>query len=200
MLFHKKLQQVGKKSVSNYQPRMMGSTTESQKQLKGVTKLKKLKQFMKAIKSKVVKSKKKCIKDDMAVHQDALLKYSHSDSSFRVTLKPLKQAKSVCSGSEYESEYEEMTSDYCTLPRKKMKYRMKQKVFEKSLNAILLEARREIIEESSSSGDEGENEYVACGRENSYAELKFENNFEKIPEDDEGIYEEIRGFGSRILS
>ena len=82
-----------------------------------------------------------------------------------------------------ESEYEEMTSDFCTLPRKKMKYRMKQRVFEKSLNAILLEAKKEIIEESS--GDEKDSTYVQETNDNIYEELNLSRSFV------EQIYEEI---------
>ena len=47
-----------------------------------------------------------------------------------------------------------------------MKYRIKQKVFKKSLDAILLEARKEIIEESSS--DESDDTYVASNQDNTY--------------------------------
>ena len=82
-----------------------------------------------------------------------------------------------------ESEYEEMTSDFCTLPRKKMKYRIKQRVFEKSLNAILLEAKREIIEESS--GDEKDDTYVHENKDNIYEELNLSQSFV------DQIYEEI---------
>ena len=82
-----------------------------------------------------------------------------------------------------ESEYEEMTNDFCTLPKKKMKLRIKQRMFEKSLNAILLEAKREIIEESS--GDEHDDTYVPEARDNIYEELNLTNSF--IDE----IYEEI---------
>ena len=82
-----------------------------------------------------------------------------------------------------ESEYEEMTSDFCTLPRKKMKYRMKQRVFKKSLDAILLEAKKEIIEESS--GDEKEDTYVHENIDNIYEELNLTRSF--VDE----IYEEI---------
>ena len=121
-------------------------------QSKNITKLKKIKQFIKSLRSKVTKAKNKNI-NVQNLPQDYPLKSSQSDSSFLVSLKPLKQSIPGNVGSEHESEYEEMTSDYCTLPRKKMKYRIKQRVFEKSLDAILLEARREIIEESSS--DEG---------------------------------------------
>ena len=74
-----------------------------------------------------------------------------------------------------ESEYEEMTSDFCTLPRKKMKYRIKQRVFEKSLNAILLEAKKEIIEESSE--DEKDNTYVHESIDNIYEELNLSASF-----------------------
>ena len=125
---------------------------------------------------------------DPNLPQDYPLKSSQSDSSFLVTLKPLKQAIPGNVGSEYESEYEEMTSDYCTLPRKKMKYRIKQRVFEKSLDAILLEARREIIEESSS--DEGEDTYVDCSQDNTYEELDFDQSG-RLHQNDETIYEEI---------
>lgn len=82
-----------------------------------------------------------------------------------------------------ESEYEEMTSDFCTLPKKKMRYRMKQRVFEKSLNAILMEAKREIIEESS--GDEHDDTYVHEARDNIYEELNLSQSFV------DQIYEEI---------
>ena len=82
-----------------------------------------------------------------------------------------------------ESEYEEMSSDFCTLPRKKMKYRMKHRVFEKSLNAILMEARQEIIEESS--GDEADDTYVAEAQDNLYEELNL--SYSSVDE----IYEEI---------
>ena len=83
-----------------------------------------------------------------------------------------------------ESEYEEMTSDFCTLPRKKMKYRIKQRlVFEKSLNAILLEAKREIIEESL--GDEKDDNYVHENKDNTYEELNLSQSFV------DQIYEEI---------
>ena len=82
-----------------------------------------------------------------------------------------------------ESEYEEMTSDFCTLPRKKMKFRMKQRVFKKSLDAILLEAQKEIIEESS--GDEKEDTYVHENIDNIYEELNLTRSF--VDE----IYEEI---------
>ena len=82
-----------------------------------------------------------------------------------------------------ESEYEEMSNDFCTLPRKRMKLRMKQRVFEKSLNAILLEARREIIEESSE--DEQNDTYVAEAKDNIYEELNLSRSY--IDE----IYEEI---------
>ena len=129
-------------------------TSKAMEQSKNITKLKKIKQFIKLLRSKVTKAKNKDNnvqrKTDPNLPQDYPLKSSQSDSSFLVTLKPLKQSIPGNIGSEYESEYEEMTSDYCTLPRKKMKYRIKQRVFEKSLDAILLEARREIIEESSS--------------------------------------------------
>ena len=82
-----------------------------------------------------------------------------------------------------ESEYEEMTSDFCTLPKKKLKYRIKQRVFEKSLNAILLEARQEIIEESS--GSEADDTYVAEAHDNLYEELDLSYNY------GDEIYEEI---------
>ena len=162
----------------------MASSTS---QAKNKTKLKKLKQFVKSIKSKVIKSKK--INAESQINdkkQENPLKYSHSDSSFLITsIKPLKQARPVFSGSELESEYEEMSSDYCTLPRKKMKYRIKQKVFKKSLDAILLEARKEIIEESSS--DESDDTYVACNQDNTYEELHFPGTLLH----EESIYEEI---------
>ena len=64
-----------------------------------------------------------------------------------------------------------------------MKLRMKQRVFEKSLNAILLEARREIIEESSE--DEQNDTYVAEAKDNIYEELNLSRSY--IDE----IYEEI---------
>ena len=83
-----------------------------------------------------------------------------------------------------ESEYEEMTSDFCTLPRKKMKYRNKQRVFEKSLNAILLEAKKEIVEENSE--DEKDNTYVHESIDNIYEELNL--NTESFGDE---IYEEI---------
>ena len=82
-----------------------------------------------------------------------------------------------------ESEYEEMSSDFCTLPRKKMKYKIKQRVFEKSLNAILLEARQEIIEESS--GDEADDTYVKEAQDNLYEELDLDDSYV------DQIYEEI---------
>ena len=82
-----------------------------------------------------------------------------------------------------ESEYEEMTSDFCTLPRKKMKYRIKQRVFEKSLNAILLEAKKEIVEENSE--DEKDNTYIHESIDNIYEELNLTESF--VDE----IYEEI---------
>ena len=161
-------------------------------QSNNITKLKKLKRFIQSLKSKVIKTKNKSEncqrKSKPNLPQDYPLKNSQSDSSFLVTLKPLKQSIPGNVGSEYESEYEEMTSDYCTLPRKKMKYRIKQRVFEKSLDAILLEARREIIEESSS--DESEDTYVACSQENTYEELDFEQNG-RLPQNEENIYEDI---------
>ena len=64
-----------------------------------------------------------------------------------------------------------------------MKYRMKQRMFEKSLNAILLEAKREIIEESS--GDEHDDTYVPEARDNIYEELNLSRSYV------EQIYEEI---------
>ena len=64
-----------------------------------------------------------------------------------------------------------------------MKYRMKQRVFEKSLNAILLEAKKEIIEESS--GDEKDSTYVQETNDNIYEELNLSRSFV------EQIYEEI---------
>ena len=153
---------------------------------------------MKSIKSKVTKSSKssKIDKINQPLFKPSPLKYSRhgtSHSSFlvnvkSVTLKPLKQ--SAPSERSYESEYEEMSSDYCTLPRKKNKYRIKQSVFEKSLDAIILEARREIIEESSS--DEGDNTYVSCNEENIYEELNFKEN-----ECEEEVYEEIINIGQR---
>ena len=56
-----------------------------------------------------------------------------------------------------------------------MKYRMKQRVFEKSLNAILLEAKKEIIEESS--GDEKDSTYVQETNDNIYEELNLSRSF-----------------------
>ena len=168
----------------------MAYTSKTVEQSNTITKLKKLKQFIKSLKSKVVKTKNKSENYQRKTNlpQDFPLQYSQSDSSFLVTLKPLKQSRPGNIGSEYESEYEEMTSDYCTLPRKKMKYRIKQRVFEKSLDAILLEARREIIEESSS--DESEDTYVDCSQDNTYEELYFDKNF-RLPQNEETIYEEI---------
>ena len=64
-----------------------------------------------------------------------------------------------------------------------MKYRIKQRVFEKSLNAILLEAKKEIIEESSE--DEKDNTYVHETIDNIYEELNLSASF--VDE----IYEEI---------
>ena len=64
-----------------------------------------------------------------------------------------------------------------------MKYRMKQRVFEKSLNAILLEAKKEIIEESSE--DEKDSTYVQETNDNIYEELNLSRSFV------EQIYEEI---------
>ena len=64
-----------------------------------------------------------------------------------------------------------------------MKYRIKQRVFEKSLNAILLEAKKEIIEESSE--DEKDNTYVHESIDNIYEELNISRSFV------EDIYEEI---------
>ena len=64
-----------------------------------------------------------------------------------------------------------------------MKYRIKQRVFEKSLNAILLEAKKEIIEESSE--DEKDNTYVPESIDNIYEELNISRSFV------EDIYEEI---------
>ena len=64
-----------------------------------------------------------------------------------------------------------------------MKYRIKQRVFEKSLNAILLEAKKEIIEESSE--DEKDNTYVHESIDNIYEELNLSKSFV------EDIYEEI---------
>ena len=64
-----------------------------------------------------------------------------------------------------------------------MKYRIKQRVFEKSLNAILLEAKKEIIEESS--GDEKDNTYVHESIDNIYEELNLSKSFV------DDIYEEI---------
>ena len=161
-------------------------------QSNNITKLKKLKRFIQALKYKVIKRKNQSEncqrKSKPNLSQDYPLKNSQSESNFLVALKPLKQARPGNIGSEYESEYEEMTSDYCTLPRKKMKYRIKQRVFEKSLDAILLEARREIIEESSS--DESEDTYVDCSQDNTYEELYFEQNG-RLPQDEETIYEEI---------
>ena len=66
---------------------------------------------------------------------------------------------------------------------------MKHRVFEKSLNAILMEARQEIIEESS--GDEADDTYVAEAGEageagdNLYEELDL--SYSSVDE----IYEEI---------
>ena len=159
----------------------MANISKTMEQSSNITKLKKLKRFIQSLKSKVVKTKNKSEncqrKSKPNLPQDYPLKNSQSDSSFLVTLKPLKQSIPGKVGSEYESEYEEMTSDYCTLPRKKMKYRIKQRVFEKSLDAILLEARREIIEENSS--DESEDMYV-----------DFNQN-DRLPQNEETIYEEI---------
>ena len=62
-----------------------------------------------------------------------------------------------------------------------MKYR--QRVFEKSLDAILLEARKEIIEESS--GSEADDTYVAEAHDNLYEELDLTYNY------GDDIYEEI---------
>ena len=162
------------------------------KKSNNITKLKKLKQFIKSLKSKVIKTKNKSEncqrKSKPNLPQDYPLKNSQSYSNFLVTLNPLKQSIPGNVGSEYESEYEEMTSDYCTLPRKKTKYRIKQRVFEKSLDAILLEARREIIEESSS--DESEDTYVDFSQDNTYEELDFNQN-DRLPQNEETIYEEI---------
>ena len=175
------------------------------------SKLKLFRQFLKSIKSRVNRSKRSAVKTSVPVflpsvsdsphpcpyaytyfsHQQKPLGPSlgtlrhhrtHLSPSFGGTLKqhrPRPAASSVFT----ESEYEEMTSDFCTLPKKKLKYRIKQRVFEKSLNAILLEARQEIIEESS--GSEADDTYVAEAHDNLYEELDLSYNY------GDEIYEEI---------
>ena len=63
-----------------------------------------------------------------------------------------------------------------------MKYRIKQRVFEKSLNAILLGAKKEIVEENSE--DEKDNTYVHESIDNIYEELNLtESLVDEIYED-----------------
>ena len=170
------------------------TTNKMEQKNKNIDNFKKFKLFLKSFKSKFNKNTKQ-VKEMKINSQNPShpppTPYSRSGTSHSsfltksVIIKPLKQASSQ---NGYESEYEEMTSDYCTLPRKKMKYRIKQSVFEKSLDVIILEARREIIEESSS--DESEDTYVACNEENIYEDLNFNNV--NILEQEEDIYEEIK--------
>ena len=180
-----------------------------------VSKLKKFRQFLKTLKSKVNKTKRDSIPAPLPVFLPTVNEspceslypspYSYTYTYFRPESRPrhtplpapflatntLKQHKPKPTASSMfsESEYEEMSSDFCTLPRKKMKYRMKHRVFEKSLNAILMEARQEIIEESS--GDEADDTYVAEAGEageagdNLYEELDL--SYSSVDE----IYEEI---------
>ena len=175
-----------------------------------LSKLKKLRLFLKSIRSKVNKNKRDQRKLPQylpTVNQSPLPSvqyqyqypnpYSYTYTSFQSSTgyqRPLYYASScivpgpavkqhVPKQMMTESEYEEMSNDFCTLPRKRMKLRMKQRVFEKSLNAILLEARREIIEESSE--DEQNDTYVAEAKDNIYEELNLSRSY--IDE----IYEEI---------
>ena len=177
-----------------------------------VSKLKKFRQFLKSLKTKVNKTKREPASLPVflpTVNQSPESfypsPYSYTYTYFRPETRPrhtplpapflptntLKQhvPRPAASSMFSESEYEEMSSDFCTLPRKKMKYRMKHRVFEKSLNAILMEARQEIIEESS--GDEADDTYVAEAGEageagdNLYEELDL--SYSSVDE----IYEEI---------
>ena len=188
--------------ISRVQLSAMSQTKMIQQSKHRVSKLKKFRQFLKTLKSKVNKTKRDSVAREAlpvflpTVNQSPCetlypSPYSYTYTYFRPesrarhtplpapflatnTLKqhvPRAQASSMFS----ESEYEEMSSDFCTLPRKKMKYRMKHRVFEKSLNAILMEARQEIIEESSGDEEAADDTYVA----------------EAVMEDQDNLYEEL---------
>lgn len=64
--------------------------------------------------------------------------------------------------------------------------KMKQRMFEKSLKAVLLKAKQEIVEESS--GDEHDDTYVPVhwSLDNTYEELKLINSFCDVT-----VYEEV---------
>ena len=79
-----------------------------------------------------------------------------------------------------ESSYEDMTSNLGTLPRRE------HSSSEKSLDNILYEARKDIIET-----DVNEDVYVTASQENIYEELYFCENA-TILEKKENMYEEIR--------
>ena len=153
----------------------------------------KFKLLIKSIKYKIIKNRKhqkdineNSFQNNLKPSTITTSRIKTQSSSYILTSVNLKQLKPKNTQNGSESEYEEMSSDFCTLPRKKMKYRVKQKSFDKSLDAIILEAKREIIGETSS--DEDEEDYVACNEENIYEEIIFNNS--KIKEIDEELYEE----------
>ena len=177
---------------------MFTSHTKMVQQTKSrVSKLKKFRQFLKSLKPRANKTKRPPVAVSVPVFLPSVPSpfpsaYSYTYTYFRPEPRPLlapgmgtlRQHKPRPAASLFsESEYEEMSSDFCTLPRKKMKYRIKQRVFQKSLGAILLEARKEIIEESS--GDEADDTYVAKAQDNLYEELDLSYNY------GDEIYEEI---------
>ena len=87
-----------------------------------------------------------------------------------------------------------MSTDFCTLPRKKLRHRIlsqKQRVLERSLQAVLLEARRELVQESEAEEEQNNNTYVAFHEvDNIYEELNFSTCAVK-GEDEFTLYEEI---------
>ena len=197
------------KLISRVQFSAMSQTKMIQQSKHRVSKLKKFRQFLKNLKSKVNKTKRDSVPVSLPVFLPTVNQspcesfypspYSYTYTYFRPESRPhhtplpapflatntLKQhiPRPTATSMFSESEYEEMSSDFCTLPRKKMKYRMKHRVFEKSLNASLMEARQEIIEESS--GDEADDTYVAEAQDNLYEELDL--SYSSVDE----IYEEI---------